>query len=134
MPALRLLTTAAFTLLALSCSASNNKNRIEGKWKFGSDNPQRRNGAVVFNDDGSVKLIGTGANPDPIVWRYKLLAADEVDFYGLPPQLDLFPSTSGVARVTIQITDVPEGQYEGRAMTLTDSEGRTLKLVQVEDR
>jgi hypothetical protein len=129
----RPLALAALTLLAVGCGASNNKNRIAGKWKFVSEDPRLRDASLAFGDDGRVSLVG--AAPGPVGWRYKLLAGDAADFYALPPdpasRIGMFPSATGVARVTIRIIDAPGAKSAGRAMTVTDSGGRALKLVQV---
>ncbi|QJW99650.1 hypothetical protein [Frigoriglobus tundricola] len=143
MPAVRLLQYALVTAIiccALGCGASNNKGRIEGKWKIVSDDPQLRDTVLAFGDDGSVTMerpTTPEAPPsgdkrsEPIGWRYKLLAGDGADFYALPPdatvRAGLFPAPNGVVRATIQIESTTGGKYEERAMILTAAD-RMLKL------
>lgn len=123
----------AFGLLILACcgcGGSYNKGKIEGKWLFVSegDGP----GALVFSDEGQVRLVRPDA-PKPIEWRYKLLAGDAADFYDLPPN-GLYSGIGAVVRVSIRIGVNPgesTASPERREMTLTDPTGRERRLVRV---
>jgi len=142
---------AGLALFALGCGASNNRGRIEGKWKcVAADDPaldaQMRDAILVFGDDGRVLFERPGVvqpppatteGPQPLPnWRYKLLAGDAADFYDLPadaaPRAGLFRTDNGFTRVTIAIENTPPApgtKYEVRTMTLTDARGQTLRLV-----
>ena len=137
---------AGLALFAAGCGASNNKGRIEGKWKVvsvgeGLDAERLRDAVLVFGDDGTVTLedparpkpAPDAEGPKPPGWRYKLLAGDAADFYDLPPdateRLGLFPTDTRRVRVTARIEVATGGKYEARVMTLTDARGQTLKLV-----
>jgi hypothetical protein len=144
----------AFCLLvcgAAGCGGSNNKSKIEGRWTIvaGGDHPDEarlRDKTLVFDEEGQVLFLYPGVptpgpmapprppgSPEPVAWRYKLLAGDGADFYGLPPDASkrdgLFPGARGAVRVTVRIEFVPGGKHERREMTLTDAEGRSLRLV-----
>jgi hypothetical protein len=134
---------AGLALFAAGCGGSHNKGRIEGKWAFvatGEPDAPPRDAALVFGDDGTVVLerpgdppASTGDGPRTPAWRYKLLAGNAADFYGLPAdaseRFGLFRTDTGRARVTIAIEVAPGGKYERRTMTLTDADGRTLRLI-----
>ncbi|MBN9119994.1 MAG: hypothetical protein J0I06_12665 [Planctomycetes bacterium] len=127
-------------LLAFSagCGASNNKGKIEGHWKFvpGGEPPVEaalRDAVLVFDDEGLVTLTRPGAPKAP-VWRYKLLGGDAADFYGLAAERGgLLPNAPDPVRVTIRIEVTPAGRFEHREMTLTDAQGRSVRLVRVRE-
>ena len=131
---------AGLVLFAAGCGGSNNKGRIEGRWQFATEDAALRDAVLVFGEDGVVVLArpaSTGSSEvvQLAAWKYKLLASDAADFYDLPPdaaaRLGLFPATNGLARVAIKIESTTGGKYEGRTMTLTDADGRTLRLTWV---
>lgn len=139
MPAVRAFAIAAVASLALcaaGCAASNNKGRVEGRWKIVSEASILRDTFLTFGDDGIVTLErpaeGAGKRSNPIAWRYKLLAGDAADFYDLPPdatdRAGLFPALNGLVRATIRIESMTGGKYEEREMILTTGEGQTLRL------
>lgn len=127
---------AGLVLLAIGCGGSNNKGKIEGRWRFASTaEPALRDALLVFGDDGTITLTRPDT-PKPVVWRYKLLASNAADFYDLPPdlptQFGLSPGSSAL-RVTIGITVVPGEWFEDREMTLTDPTGRVLRLTRLRE-
>ncbi len=139
----RLLAVGLLVVAASGCGGSNNKGKIEGRWKFVSvgDRPADaplQNASLLFREDGSVTLERDGPTPapdskvQPPRWKYKLLAGDDADFYDLPAdateRFGFFPAKNGVCRVTIKIESKTGGKYEDREMTLTDASGQTLKL------
>ncbi len=146
MPVVRLLQcafVAAIVCGACGCGASNNKGRIEGKWKVVSDDPQLRDTVLAFGDDGRVTMersthpqvpASGDKRPEPTVWRYKLLTGDAADFYALSPDVTiragLFPAPNGVVRATIRIESTTGRKYEEREMTLTAAD-QVLKLIWV---
>ena len=130
----------AFCLLALpvaGCGGSNNKNKIEGRWKFvpgdSPDESKLRDAELWFGDLGDVTLKRPGAKP--VTWRYKLLAGDAADFYDLAPdatnRCGLFSDARGSIRLTMRIEVTSGEKYERHTMTLTDPSGRKLTLRRV---
>jgi hypothetical protein len=141
--AVRALVLCLLAFSAAGCGGSNNKEKIEGRWRFvpgdSPDAAKLRDAVLSFGAGGEVLLTFPGA-PKPVAWRYKLLAGDAVDFYDLAPDAaergGLFPTTAderGVTRVTIRIEVTPEGRFERRAMVLTDAQGRVLHLVRARE-
>ena len=134
----RALALCLVALAVAGCGASNNKDKIEGKWKVVSVGdglpPELRDAVLEFDGHGAVGLKRPGAAA-MAVWRYKLLGGDAADFYDLPPDAadrgGLFAGARGPARVTIRIETAPGEKHEGRTMTLTDADGRTLRLTRV---
>jgi hypothetical protein len=133
--------SVALCLLA-GCGGSHNKGLIEGKWKFletGEADAPLKNALLVFSGDGTVVLnrsdgvLDKSGEPRPPQWRYKLLAGDAADFYDLPAdtadRFGLFRTDTGRTRVTVRIEVEPGAKYERRTMTLTDADGRLLRLV-----
>ena len=143
MPSFVRLLAVLLVASAAGCGGSNNKVKIEGRWKLAAvgDRPADaplQNASLMFRDDGSVTLERDGPPPAPDSkakpprWKYKLLAGDDADFYDLPSdatdRFGFFPAKNGVSRVTIKIEPTTGGKYEDRKMTLTDASGQTLKL------
>ena len=131
-------------LASTGCGGSNTKGKIEGKWKFVSEDTDLRDTFLLFGDDGTVRFVrpplpqgspGDTRRPIPPVWHYKLLAGDAVDFYDLSPyeadRFGFFPTTTGLARVNIRIETTTGGKYEGREMTVADTDGKTIRLIWV---
>lgn len=135
--------------LALLCTAcsSNNKGKIEGKWKFVSA-PGLDEGMlkkleadkihlyIEFTPGGTVSI--GAASPDPevqkridenqekvtISCKYKLQSGDGVEFYDLPKEMreqggGLFGNKDR-ARTSITV--------DGDTMTMTDDHGKTGKF------
>jgi hypothetical protein len=133
--AARVLVLCLLALSATGCGGSNNKGKIEGSWRFASvgDRPEAaklRDATLAFGGDGMVMLHRPDL-PKPAIWHYKLLAGDDADFYDFanaPDRAGLFPTTGRVVRVRITITITPGEKYERRDMTITDADGRELKL------
>src|SRR5262249_51890531 len=137
---------AGLCLLA-GCGGANNKSRIEGKRKFvltrgKAAHGQLRDRLLGFGADGGVTPEGARVwatsekdAPKPQRWQYKLLAGDEADFYNLPPdstdRCGLFGGARGPTRVTIRIEVLTGEKYERCEMTLTDADGRILRLTLV---
>lgn len=130
---------AGLALLALGCGASNNKDKIEGKWSVTSvggdlDAATLRGAKLTFDGLGQATLHLPGA-PTPATWRYKLLAGDAADFYDLAPdatdRAGLFPGAGSAARVSIRIDVTPGEKFDRHDLTLTGSDGRELKLTRV---
>jgi hypothetical protein len=137
MPAARTL-VLALVFASAGCAASNNRGQIEGKWRFETEDPRFRDALLVFGEDGVVRLERAAAGARPVslmAWRYKLLAGDAVDFYDLKPdatdRLGLFPTANGLARTTVRVEATTGGKFEGRAMTVLESDGRVLRLTWV---
>lgn len=152
----------AFCLLACAfgCAASDNKGRIEGKWKVVSgtdrdDEFRLREAFFAFDDEGTAtydrvpdaqtqKATPPGQKPPgwPVRWKYKLGPGAAVEFYRVPSDFaekcGLVPLDGDRARVTVEITEFIEAtkvggrsEIENRRMTLTGTDGRALKLVRV---
>jgi hypothetical protein len=149
--AVRALVLCLLAFGTAGCGASNNKGKIEGRWTVVSgdhpDEPKLRGKSLAFDEEGKVLFLYPGVpvpgpmappappgSPEPVVWRYKLLAGDGADFYDLPPDASgrggLFPGARGAVRVTIRIEVLPGPKYERRELTLT-ADGHELKLRRV---
>jgi hypothetical protein len=137
---------ASLALVAAGCS-SNNKGKIEGKWKFvsipGMDegmlktleaqkiflymeftpSGEARMGAAA-NDPELQKKIDTAGEKTSLSFKYKLLSGDGVEFYDLPAELrekggGLFGNKDR-ARTKVKI--------DGDTLTMTDDDGKTGKF------
>ena len=149
---------AGLTLLALGCAGSDNKGRIEGKWKVlsGTDNDDEyraREAFFTFDDEGTATFdrvpdaqtqarTPLGEKPPgwPVKWKYKLGPGGAVTFYRLPPDFaekcELISADGDRARVAVWIETYAEPttvgwrtEIENRKMILTGADGRTLALV-----
>ena len=137
-----LVALAGFTLLALGCG-SNNKGKIEGRWKVTAW-PEKMNadkdalqemenkgvylymeftpdGRVTTGFDGNKDFLQLISTKGELSWdaKYKLLPGDNVEIYDLPKESKpggggLFGSSER-AKVIIKIT--------GTEMKLTDADG-----------
>lgn len=124
-----------FAFSPVGCGASDNKGTIEGKWRLApgeaADTPRFRDAVVTFGEEGEARLASPDL-PHPFGWRYKLLAGDAADFYGLSPEGSaLFAGTADRARVSVRIAVVPDAPFARREMTLTDPAGRAHRLTRV---
>jgi hypothetical protein len=150
----RLLAFVAVLGLALFASGcgvpSNNKGKIEGKWKVvsfpdklsaedkaGFDQMAQEGvyffmeftseGVVTVGFDGPQKLLDSMkafTHDKQITWeaKYKLRAGDEVEFYDLPKEMQANGGLLG-SKATIQI--------QGTEMKMTDADGTaTLQKMQ----
>jgi len=152
-PALRkvlYLAVCALALTATACS-SNNKGKIEGKWKFvsgpGIDQQAKTLESAKaylffdFRPDGTVaigvessdpamqKLLVGGTEKTTMSCKYKLLSGDGVEFYDMPKEMQdgkgggMFGKNKERARTSAKI--------DGDNMTLTDPDNTRLTCVRV---
>jgi hypothetical protein len=149
--------TTSFVVVCLSLSAlgcgSNNKGKIEGKWKIVSATGQEQemkqlaemNGYMYmeFKADGVLaigfemtdpamkKMIEAAApGKTSFALKYRLLSGDDVEFYDMPKEMQdqkggggLFGGGKDKAKTKIKI--------DGDNMTMTDSDGKSGTLTRV---
>ena len=145
----RLRRPAAFCVFAialvLSSCSSNNKGKIEGKWKMVSGSKQDANMeqlkgmgvtmAFEFKPDGTfgvdlvplddkpeskaaAMMASTGLKGKEFTGKYTLASGDKVNFSGAK---DMFNGKAATSNISIT----------GDAMTMKDPDGTTLQLVRI---
>jgi len=150
---LAFLVLAGLALAAAGCS-SNNKGKIEGKWKFVSApaldatikelEPAKAYLYMEFKPDGTMsmgaessdpqfneimqKMASTKGEKTVVSWKYKLLSGDGVEFYDLPKELQEKGGGVFGKNKDKARTSV---KINGDDMTMTDDDGKTGKLTRV---
>ena len=130
---------------------SNNKGKIEGKWKVNSMpgmeekelkmmETMKAYGFMEFTPDGAMRIGVESADPQVqmllagagdktvLSCKYKLGSGDSVEFYDLPKEMQekgggLFGKNKDRAKTSVKIS--------GDNMTLTDPDGKTGTLTRV---
>lgn len=137
--------------LAVAGCGSNNKGKIEGKWKIVSapglgEQEMKMMEAfkmyayMEFKPDGTMSIGAASTDPEmqkmiegskdnkTVTCKYKLLSGDGVEFFDLPKELQekgggMFGKNKDKARTSVKIN--------GDDMTMTDDDGKAGKLTRV---
>jgi hypothetical protein len=153
---LLLVAVGGLAMLCTACGASNNKGKIEGKWKI-TDMPHKddkskkefedmtKMGLYVYFDfkpDNALEM-GVGADKpevlefikalskgEPLQWnaKYKLLSGDGVEFYDLPKEMREKGGGLFGGNKDRARTNI---KIEGDKMTMTDADGKTGQLTKI---
>jgi hypothetical protein len=156
MRSLALIAVCGLAALSTACG-SKNKGKIEGKWKLTEAPTGKADDAENFkqmaqqglymyfdfkgdntltiglhsDNEEMIKMMKSFAPNQQLAWtvKYKLLSGESVEFYDLPKELQekggggLFGTNKDKARTKVHI--------DGDNMTMTDSDGKSGKLVRI---
>jgi hypothetical protein len=148
-----MIAVCGLAMLCTACGASNNKGKIEGKWKMvsgpGFDEQAKMFEMLKayfyfdFKPEGTLALGlemsdpemkkmfegKVGAEKTSFTCKYKLLKGDAIEIYDLPKEMQkeggggLFGRNKDKARTNVKIN--------GDNMTMTDEDGKSFQLSRV---